>query len=105
VVGDRAGHEALADTGVDGFRLDDPYLCEREAPITRCPDPRHHQAAAGRSTLRQGKVLLAEANQPGDVDISAGDEYHGLYFPLMPRIYMAIAQEFPITVSAADTGY
>ena len=50
-----------------------------------------------------GKVLLAEANQwPEDVSayFGDGDECHMAYhFPLMPRIYMAIAQEdrFPIT--------
>ena len=49
-----------------------------------------------------GKVLLAEANQwPEDVSayFGDGDECHMAYhFPLMPRIYMAIAQEdrFPI---------
>jgi maltose alpha-D-glucosyltransferase / alpha-amylase len=51
----------------------------------------------------KGKVLLAEANQwPEDVQYYFGnsDECHMAYhFPLMPRIYMAIAQEdrFPIT--------
>src|SRR6267378_3930062 len=51
----------------------------------------------------KGKVLLAEANQwPEDVQeyFGRGDECHMAYhFPLMPRIYMAIAQEdrFPIT--------
>src|SRR5262249_17458337 len=50
-----------------------------------------------------GKLLLAEANQwPEDVAayFGDGDECHMAYhFPLMPRIYMAIAQEdrFPIT--------
>src|SRR6202011_2154615 len=50
-----------------------------------------------------GKVLLAEANQwPEDVSayFGDGDECHMAYhFPLMPRIFMAIAQEdrFPIT--------
>ena len=48
-------------------------------------------------------MLLAEANQwPEDVQqyFGNGDECHMAYhFPLMPRIYMAIAQEdrFPIT--------
>ena len=51
----------------------------------------------------KGKLLLAEANQwPEDVQeyFGRGDECHMAYhFPLMPRIYMAIAQEdrFPIT--------
>ena len=65
---------------------------------------RHPQACAPSSThYSQGKVLLAEANQwPEDVQayFGNGDECHMAYhFPLMPRIYMAIAQEdrFPIT--------
>ena len=50
-----------------------------------------------------GCMLLAEANQwPEDVKeyFGAGDECHmAFHFPLMPRMYMAIAQEdrFPIT--------
>ena len=53
--------------------------------------------------MHPNKVLLAEANQwPEDVQayFGHGDECHMAYhFPLMPRIYMAIAQEdrFPIT--------
>jgi maltose alpha-D-glucosyltransferase/alpha-amylase len=52
---------------------------------------------------RADKLLLAEANQwPEDVSayFGTGDECHMAYhFPLMPRIYMAIAQEdrFPIS--------
>ncbi len=94
------------DAGVDGFRLDAvPYLCEREGTQQRKPsrDPRRHQAPArGNGRVRQGPYLLAEANQwPEDVQdfFGDGDECHMAYhFPLMPRIYMAIAQEdrFPI---------
>jgi maltose alpha-D-glucosyltransferase/alpha-amylase len=52
-------------------------------------------------------LLLAEANQwPEDVReyFGDGDECHMAYhFPLMPRIYMAIAQEdrYPITRSCS----
>ena len=94
------------DAGVDGFRLDAvPYLCEREG--TKCenlPETHHVPERIARlaGCLRPGKVLLAEANQwPEDVQqyFGNGDECHMAYhFPLMPRIYMAIAQEdrFPI---------
>jgi maltose alpha-D-glucosyltransferase/alpha-amylase len=59
-----------------------------------------------RSKLDQtfpGRMLLAEANQwPEDTQqyFGAGDECHmAFHFPLMPRMYMGIAQEdrFPIT--------
>ena len=49
------------------------------------------------------RMLLAEANQwPEDVQdyFGDGDECHmAFHFPLMPRMYMAIAREdrFPIT--------
>ena len=95
------------DLGVDGFRLDAvPYLVEREG--TDCENlPETHaiikriRAALDRTT--QGCMLLAEANEwPEDVQeyFGAGDECHmAFHFPLMPRMYMAIAQEdrFPIT--------
>ena len=51
----------------------------------------------------RNRFLLAEANQwPEDVReyFGDGDECHMAYhFPLMPRIYMSIAQEdrYPIT--------
>jgi maltose alpha-D-glucosyltransferase/alpha-amylase len=95
------------DTGVDGFRLDAiPYLCEREGTNNENLPETHAVIRKLRSELdayARGKVLLAEANQwPEDVQhyFGAGDECHMAYhFPLMPRIYMAIAQEdrFPIT--------
>jgi maltose alpha-D-glucosyltransferase/alpha-amylase len=95
------------DAGVDGFRLDAiPYLCELEGtsnenlPETHAIIKRLRQEL---DTYSKGKLLLAEANQwPEDVQeyFGRGDECHMAYhFPLMPRIYMAIAQEdrFPIT--------
>ena len=94
------------DLGVDGFRLDAiPYLCEREGTNNENLPETHAIIRKIRSALDSyapGKVLLAEANQwPEDVSayFGAGDECHMAYhFPLMPRIYMAIAQEdrFPI---------
>jgi maltose alpha-D-glucosyltransferase/alpha-amylase len=95
------------DAGVDGFRLDAvPYLCEREGTNNENLAETHAVIQRLRAELdayAPGKILLAEANQwPEDVQqyFGAGDECHMAYhFPLMPRIYMAIAQEdrFPIT--------
>ncbi|HZP78189.1 MAG TPA: maltose alpha-D-glucosyltransferase [Pseudolabrys sp.] len=95
------------DMGVDGFRLDAiPYLCEREGTNNENLPETHAVIKKIREELdayAPGKLLLAEANQwPEDVSayFAAGDECHMAYhFPLMPRIYMAIAQEdrFPIT--------
>ena len=95
------------DAGVDGFRLDAvPYLCEREGTNNENLPETHAVLKRLRAELdayAPGKVLLAEANQwPEDVQqyFGDGDECHMAYhFPLMPRIYMAIAQEdrFPIT--------
>jgi maltose alpha-D-glucosyltransferase/alpha-amylase len=87
--------------GVDGLRLDAiPYLIEREH--TACENlPETHavvkQIRAAIDAHFPNRMLLAEANQwPEDVRdyFAAGDECHMAYhFPLMPRIYMAIAQE------------
>jgi maltose alpha-D-glucosyltransferase/alpha-amylase len=95
------------DTGVDGFRLDAiPYLCERDGTNNENLPETHAIIKILRAELdayAKGKVLLAEANQwPEDVQeyFGQGDECQMAYhFPLMPRIYMAIAQEdrFPIT--------
>jgi maltose alpha-D-glucosyltransferase/alpha-amylase len=95
------------DTGVDGFRLDAiPYLCERDGTNNENLPETHAIIKRLRREIDaygKGKVLLAEANQwPEDVQeyFGHGDECHMAYhFPLMPRIYMAIAQEdrFPIT--------
>jgi maltose alpha-D-glucosyltransferase / alpha-amylase len=95
------------DAGVDGFRLDAiPYLCERDGTNNENLPETHAIVRKLRAELdaySKGKVLLAEANQwPEDVQeyFGHGDECQMAYhFPLMPRIYMAIAQEdrFPIT--------
>ena len=94
------------DAGVDGFRLDAiPYLCERDGTNNENLPETHAIIRKLRGELdayAKGKVLLAEANQwPEDVQeyFGDGDECQMAYhFPLMPRIYMAIAQEdrFPI---------
>ena len=95
------------DMGVDGFRLDAiPYLCEREGTSSENLPETHaviKQMRAELDAYLPGRVLLAEANQwPEDVSayFGDGDECQMAYhFPLMPRIYMAIAQEdrHPIT--------
>ncbi|HJQ61278.1 MAG TPA: maltose alpha-D-glucosyltransferase [Burkholderiales bacterium] len=89
------------DMGVDGFRLDAiPYLCEREGTNNENLPETHAVIKEIRRMLDahyRNRVLLAEANQwPEDVReyFGDGDECHMAYhFPLMPRIYMAIAQE------------
>jgi maltose alpha-D-glucosyltransferase / alpha-amylase len=95
------------DAGVDGFRLDAiPYLCERDGTNNENLPETHAIIRKLRGELdaySKGKVLLAEANQwPEDVQeyFGHGDECQMAYhFPLMPRFYMAVAQEdrFPIT--------
>jgi len=88
--------------GVDGFRLDAvPYLVEREGTINENLRETHEVIRVIRRAIAShypDRMLLAEANQwPEDVRDYFGDgrdecqmAYH---FPLMPRMYMAIAQE------------
>jgi maltose alpha-D-glucosyltransferase/alpha-amylase len=95
------------DIGVDGLRLDAvPYLVEREGTNNENLAETHEVLRIIRAKLDQnykGRMLLAEANQwPEDTQqyFGQGDECHmAFHFPLMPRMYMAIAQEdrFPIT--------
>ncbi len=94
------------DMGVDGFRLDAiPYLVEREGTNNENLRETHaviKELRAAIDASYSNRFLLAEANQwPEDVReyFGDGDECHMAYhFPLMPRIYMAIAQEdrYPI---------
>ena len=89
------------DMGVDGLRLDAiPYLIERDG--TSCENlPETHAVIKDiRAALDQrypDRMLLAEANQwPEDTApyFGDGDECHmAFHFPLMPRMYMSIAQE------------
>ncbi|MCO6418153.1 maltose alpha-D-glucosyltransferase [Siccirubricoccus sp. KC 17139] len=95
------------DIGVDGLRLDAvPYLVEREGTNNENLPETHAILKTIRAKLDQGfqdRMLLAEANQwPEDTQqyFGQGDECHmAFHFPLMPRMYMAIAQEdrFPVT--------
>ncbi len=95
------------DIGVDGLRLDAvPYLIEREGTSNENLPETHAILKKIRAALDRaypGRMLLAEANMwPEDVQhyFGDGDECHmAFHFPLMPRMYMALAQEdrFPIT--------
>jgi maltose alpha-D-glucosyltransferase / alpha-amylase len=88
------------DVGIDGFRVDAvPYLFEREG--TNCENlPETHaylkRMRAFVDEYAPGSLLLSEANQwPEDVRpyLGDGDEFHmNFHFPLMPRIYMALAR-------------
>jgi maltose alpha-D-glucosyltransferase/alpha-amylase len=89
------------DQGVDGLRLDAiPYLIEREGTSNENLRETHEVVKRIRKVVDEhyaDRVLLAEANQwPEDVRdyFGDGDECHmAFHFPLMPRMYMAIAQE------------
>ncbi len=109
--------------GVDGLRLDAvPYLIEREGTNNENLAETHAVLKRLRAEVDKdypGRMLLAEANQwpedvqhyfggklsdspstPGGVPEILGDECHmAFHFPLMPRMYMAVAQEdrFAIT--------
>lgn len=100
------------DMGIDGLRLDAiPYLIERDGTNNENLPETHvvlKQIRAEIDANYPDRMLLAEANQwPedtqlyfGDVKGDNGDECHmAFHFPLMPRMYMALAQEdrFPIT--------
>lgn len=95
------------DLGVDGLRLDAiPYLVERDG--TNCENLAETHAVlkkirAAVDARYPDRMLLAEANQwPEETAqyFGNGDECHmAFHFPLMPRIYMALAQEdrHPVT--------
>src|SRR4029453_12390477 len=89
------------DQGVDGLRLDAvPYLVEREGASNENLPETHEVVKRIRRVIDQhyaDRMLLAEANMwPEEVRdyFGDGDECHMAYhFPLMPRMYMAIALE------------
>src|SRR5438270_1682594 len=95
------------DMAVDGLRPDAvPYLIERDGTNNENLPETHQVLKRIRAELDAsypGRMLLAEANQwPEDTKdyFGQGDECHmAFHFPLMPRMYMALAREdrFPIT--------
>jgi maltose alpha-D-glucosyltransferase / alpha-amylase len=94
------------DLGVDGMRLDAiPYLFVRDGTNGENLPETHDFLKELRTHLDKGhenRMFLAEANQwPEDAAayFGDGDECHmNFHFPLMPRLFMAVAQEdrFPI---------
>ena len=101
------------DIGVDAFRLDAiPYLFEREGTTCENLPETHEYLKSLRAHVDQkypGRMLLAEANQWPEDSLpyfGNGDECHMAFnFPVMPRMYMALAQEdrFPIIDIMAQT--
>jgi maltose alpha-D-glucosyltransferase/alpha-amylase len=101
------------DMGVDAFRLDAiPYLFEREGTTCENLPETHEYLKSLRAHVDQkypGRMLLAEANQWPEDSLpyfGNGDECHMAFnFPVMPRMYMALAQEdrFPIIDIMAQT--
>ncbi|HYH17868.1 MAG TPA: maltose alpha-D-glucosyltransferase [Azospirillum sp.] len=93
------------DLGVDGLRLDAiPYLREREGTNNENLPETHEVLKRIRAEVDKyytDRMLLAEANQwPEDVlpyfgdPEKGGDECHmAFHFPVMPRMYMALAME------------
>ncbi|MDB5513095.1 MAG: treS, partial [Enterovirga sp.] len=89
------------DMGVDGLRLDAiPYLVERDGTNCENLPETHTVIKAIRAALEErypDRMLLAEANQwPEETApyFGDGDECQvSFHFPLMPRMYMALAQE------------
>ncbi|HEY5810904.1 MAG TPA: maltose alpha-D-glucosyltransferase [Povalibacter sp.] len=94
------------DMGVDGLRLDAiPYLCVADGTNNENLPETHQVLKQMRAVVDAhygDRVFLAEANQwPEDVReyFGEGDECHmAFHFPLMPRIFMAVALEdrYPI---------
>ncbi len=94
------------DRGLDGFRCDAvPYLFEREGTSCENLPETHEYFREIRKMMDEeypGRILLAEANQwPEDAKKYFGneDEFQmNFNFPLMPRIFIALAKEdaFPV---------
>ncbi len=100
----KAVSEALdfwMEMGVDGLRLDAvPYLYEREGTTGETLPETHEYLKELRRHVDKhfkNRMLLAEANQwPEDSRpyFGDGDECHvAFHFPLMPRLFMAVAME------------
>jgi maltose alpha-D-glucosyltransferase/alpha-amylase len=93
--------------GVDGLRLGSaPYLVERDGTTNENLPETHQILRRFRAEVERNfpdRVLLAEVNKwPDEVKdyFGDGDECHmAFHFPLMARMYLAIAREdrFPLT--------
>lgn len=87
--------------GIDGFRMDAvPYLWKEEGTTCENLPHTHNIVKIFRAVLdfvAPGTLLLAEAcQQPEEVVdyFGDGDECHGAYhFPVMPRLFSAMAME------------
>ncbi len=86
--------------GVDGFRMDAvPYLFEREGTLCESLPETHAFLKTIRRTINEiapDAIMLAEACMPPDELLpyyGDGDEFHlCFHFPVMPRLYLALAQ-------------
>ncbi len=86
--------------GIDGFRVDAPtYLFEREGTNCESLPETHAYLKRIRRMIDSefpGAIMLAESNQwPRELIqyFDQGDEFHMAFnFPLMPRIFLALAQ-------------
>eukprot|EP00761_Pharyngomonas_kirbyi_P000085 gb/GECH01000085.1/.p1 GENE.gb/GECH01000085.1/~~gb/GECH01000085.1/.p1 ORF type:complete len:619 (+),score=140.18 gb/GECH01000085.1/:1-1857(+) len=90
--------------GIDGFRLDAiPYLWKEDGTNCENLQNTHILVKFMRAVvdyIRPGTLLLAEACQPPDQvvkyfgDAATGEECQAAYhFPVMPRIYRALAEQ------------
>ncbi len=89
--------------GIDGFRMDAaPFLWKEEGTNSENLEKTHLILKIFRKALDylgEGTSLIAEANQPPKEVVEYfgdGDECHAAYhFPLMPKVYLSIAENKP----------
>jgi maltose alpha-D-glucosyltransferase/alpha-amylase len=89
--------------GIDGFRMDAaPFLWKEEGTNSENLGKTHLILKIFRESLdyiEEGTALIAEANQPPKDVVEyfgKGDECHAAYhFPLMPKVFLSIAESNP----------
>lgn len=89
--------------GIDGFRMDAaPFLWKEEGTNSENLEKTHLILKIFRESLDyiyEGTALIAEANQPPKEVVEYfgnGDECHAAYhFPLMPKVFLSIAEKNP----------